>query len=150
MSMGNTWRNSCSTCILYTYNKMLPLSPGEFMRPFLLTFTLILWYINTIYLTIYYYIQLYYTPFDICPLCDDIRQQTSPAMFVPKIHDLTNALIIFCFQPHFLHLKCIFLTVLKFSIFFKYYYTNKLCKQIYFHYYVLEDEYCISYYCFFY
>jgi len=36
---------------MYTYNKMLPLSPGEFMRPFLLTFTLILWYINTIYLT---------------------------------------------------------------------------------------------------
>jgi len=27
---------------MYTYNKMLPLSPGEFMRPSLLTFTLIL------------------------------------------------------------------------------------------------------------
>lgn len=56
---------------------MLPLSPGEFMRPFLLTFTLIFVIhkhelLNLILLRI----QLN-TPFDICPLCDDIRQQTS-------------------------------------------------------------------------
>lgn len=45
MSMENTWRNCLGRVavrdIHTTYNKMLPLSLREFMRPFLLTFTLI-------------------------------------------------------------------------------------------------------------
>lgn len=115
-----------TVAVVYIYNKMLPLSLGEFMRPFLLTFTLIFVIhkhelLNLILLRI----QLN-TPFDICPSCDDIRQQTSHCNVRSKNTQPTVALIIiFCSQTytHFLHLKCLFLTILKFSL-------SSLCTNI--------------------
>lgn len=82
---------------VYYYNKMLPLSPGEFMLPFLLTFTLI--FVIHKHELLNLILLLKRTPFDICPLCDDDVRDSKQvaAVFVPKIHDPTVALIIlFC------------------------------------------------------
>lgn len=126
MSMWNTWRNSIAVRNVYAYNKMLPLSLREFMRPFLLTFTLIFVIHKHELLNLILLRTTICTPFDICPLCDDVRQQTSYCDVYSKNtqpnHRINNLLFL---NTHFLYLKCLFLTILKFSIFSVRYHVNK-------------------------
>jgi len=101
--MGNTWRRYYTgSCARYAYSqdKMLPLSPGEFTRPFLLTFTLILAIHKHELLNSTLPCATMYTYWHLPPMWRYVRQQTSHwAMFVPKIHDPTVALIIIMSSP---------------------------------------------------
>lgn len=88
-------------CIyIYINNKMLPLNPGEFMRPFLLTFTLILVIhkhelLNLIQCTVYDYIHL--LTFAPCSTRDDVCDSRQAAatfqsknIHGPAVHRINN------------------------------------------------------------